>query len=69
MNHPRAASRHPLKGATPADGRSPIRGVLGFDISRRRPVGGPLVSDATTGLLRTRAMASRRANVQVWRLS
>jgi hypothetical protein len=69
MTPPCAASRLPPRGTTLAARQSRIGGVPGSDLSRRRLGVGPLVSDASTGLLRTRAMASRRANVQVWRLS
>ena len=35
MNYPRAASRHPLKGAMPVARRSRFHGILGLGISRR----------------------------------
>jgi hypothetical protein len=38
MKHPRAASRHPLKGAMPAVWQSQSRGILIDDISLRTPL-------------------------------
>ena len=66
MNHPRAASRHPLKGAMPAVWQSQSRGVLRQFISRRMF---PRHLADTTGMLRVEVMASRRQEMLAWRWS
>jgi hypothetical protein len=70
MNHPRAASRHPLKGATLADRQSRIGGVLGF-ARAARPILLSMPSSAVTstvGLLRVEAVVNRRRAVAIGRL-
>ena len=69
MEHPRAASRHPLKGAMLADRQSRIGGVLGWGISRWSTLDAQVgaTSHASnlgcghlTGMLRVEAVAFRR---------
>lgn len=70
MNRARAAStpasRHLFQGAQPAVARSAIRGVPGRGTVLR--TGARMLLDATTGLLRTQAMANRRAPVVAERM-
>jgi hypothetical protein len=69
MEHPRAASRPPLKGATLADRQSRIGGVLGWGISHWSALDAQAgaTSHASnsgcghlTGMLRVEAVAFRR---------
>jgi hypothetical protein len=68
MGQPRAASRHPLKGAMPAVRQSRFGSMLGSDIARRIAACQSLASKAIglgsghlTGVLRVGAVSHRRA--------
>jgi hypothetical protein len=70
MNHPRAATRHPLMGAMLADRQGRIGGVLGF-ARAARPILLSMPSTSATstvGLLRVEAVVNRRRSVAMGRL-
>lgn len=68
MEHPRAASRQPLKGARPAARQSRFCGIFGADIERLMlsckslaPKAIGLGGGHLTGVLRVEAVSHRRA--------